>query len=287
METAILLDVPNLLRGAARPASDDLLRGQLAAIDLCAATLFGDPSPRRAAFALRGITGPGVEDPLRAAGYDLTWCSPDRTASMDLKRLSRLDDYELQRSAKRMAQDGCRGLLIASADRDPEDVAFDLEGSGVRVAFAQWDPVPPRRGARVERVCLQDARAATAPARDPAVEVRRGAVVLASVPLRDGLWLGRNSNTFGSPDVDLGAREILGAEGRAYSRRLAVVRRLGGSWCLWRFAGTEGRVELADGEPLLPGATALLGVGESVFRLAGTALEIAFRVGPKDARGGD
>jgi hypothetical protein len=276
---AILLDVPNLLRGRPSPESPALLARQLAAIDRCALALFGEATLARDAFALDGITARAVGEALAAAGYSVTWCPSERTRSMDLKKLSRADDYDLQRTAKARARAGARSILIASADRDPEDVAFDLQGTGVRVAFGQWDPIPTRRPSGIERVCLLD-HDVKAPVVATA-SLRREGHVVAAAPLRDGLVVGRASRTHGVPDLDLATGATDGAP-PTYSRRVGVFRRLGETWCFWRLPDAEIEMFLGDGEQVDPGGCVPLPAGETVLTMRSAGAEIVLNVPAAD-----
>lgn len=279
MRSAIMLDVPNLLRGSATAEGPALLARQLAAVERAARALFDDATPSREAFALDTITARSTGDAIASAGYQVVWCPSDRTRSMDMKRMSRIDDYVLQRAAKRRAVEGVRAILIVSADRDAEAVADDLAGSGVRVAYAQWDPVPASRGARVERVCLAayDAPEGAATPR-ASVAVRRAGAVVASAALRDGMVIGRPSRSLGQPDVDLSAGAPASAQEFAYSRRVAVLRRMGDAWVLWRLADAAVEMELADGGRPGPGGCVVLPRGETVVKVASAGVELVVSV---------
>jgi hypothetical protein len=269
--TAVLLDVPNVLHRKAETAAR-----VLATLERCAASLFGATVMTRDAFALEGITPPATAQQAAAGGYEVVWCPSDRTRSMDLKRMSRVDDYLLQRTAKQRVREGARAVLIASADRDPEIVASDLDGTGVRVVFAQWDPVPNGRPASIERVCLRDFEREVAASRSkPAtVSVWRDGSEVSCAPLRDGMVLGRPSRSQGSPDVDLSVGG--GSEGgeHTYSRRVAVLRRLGPSWCLWRLPEAEAELTMPDGERVGAGGCAVLSRGETVVHVRSAGVEV-------------
>ncbi len=277
MRSAILLDVPNLLSGRPTPSSTELLSSQLAAIDQCALRLFGDAEPQRDAFALDRITARSVGETLEAYGYSVTWCSSDRTKSMDLKRMSRVDDYALQRTAKLRAREGVGALLIASADRDPEEVAFDLGGSGVRVAFAQWDEIPRSRATQPERVCLRQYERNVPEPRPlgPSISVSRGGVTLSNSALRDGMVIGRPSRRYGVPDVDVSAGAHSGEDGFSYSRRLGMIRKLGDAWALWLLPESEADLVLPDGGRPPAGACVLLPPGPFVMKMPSAGVELA------------
>lgn len=289
----VLIDFANLREGHKARFDPELLTTQLDAIDHCCSTLFGVAATEARAFTLEGIPGEAELTALRSRGYEIVASSRTLTATMQAKNMSRLDDYVLQREAKRLATQGADALLVISADRGHEIIAEDLAGQRVRVVFAQWPELSGRPG-HVERIWLQDhisdfagsaAASVESLPREPLesahagpeassdtgahsateqatiIELRRRGRCLRRFAIFDGFTIGRASRNKGRPDLALDEfvtdTELLGS----YSRQLAVVRHADGRFWLHRLPNASGMMALRiapEDQELPPGATVLL-----------------------------
>ena len=135
----ILIDIPNLMEGrlSTFEAYEEWIHKRLHAIDACCHELWKQAAHDKVAFSLDYLPE-AFHDVFRNRGYKIIISSPDQTQTMVLKKLSKLDDYILQNHAKQQCLNGQRNFLIVSADRDHEEIAYELKAFAPTIVYTQW-----------------------------------------------------------------------------------------------------------------------------------------------------
>lgn len=138
----ILIDLPNLLNGRHQTFKDQdhFISQRLKAIEKCVHTLWSKPPKEKVVFSLEHFH-PSLHTQCLHYGYELKVITPDQTETMELKKLSKLDDYALKRYAKSKCQEGHLDFLIVSADRDHEEIAYDMQAFAPYIVYTQWNGV--------------------------------------------------------------------------------------------------------------------------------------------------